>query len=385
MLETSVIVELVSTSVGVEVAVPSVNVLDTSTEEELVKIPAELEEGKTPEDPLPLGKNVVSEVVNVEVAVRVTDVVLASSVEELEPTLADVDVGTIFEVVSAVDEREKLDTLLADEDDRTALDEVVIGNDAVVDSKPMQLQADDTADGELLHWETYAGRPVDAVFTVVVYVAQNCAATDPEWIICRRQLFLLHFSGFVVVVEGDEVIGEDVLELVVDATIPPLDEELGVMPGEVYNGGAEVALVKPPSLSEEEESETIDDSELVDEGSSEVEVSAGSVTRDETAVGELGDGKIDGTAIFLVSRCSLCLYVSLTTIWISRNKSSVRSGCRQDCWSRANAAVLISSETRFLFVDIVRARKVGDVLNLVVLWLEPIRKSVNGWNQCQKD
>lgn len=43
---------------------------------------------------------------------------------------------------------------LFDGDTRVTLDEVTTGRDAVVDAGPIQLQADEIADGEFLHWET---------------------------------------------------------------------------------------------------------------------------------------------------------------------------------------------------------------------------------------
>lgn len=56
-------------------------------------------------------------------------------------------------------------------------------------------QADEIADGESLHFETYAGRLVVAVLTVVVYVTQNSPASVDFPIICRRQLLRWHDKG----------------------------------------------------------------------------------------------------------------------------------------------------------------------------------------------
>lgn len=44
-------------------------------------------------------------------------------------------------------------------------------------------QADEIADGEFLHFETYDGSPVVAVLIVVVYVAQKAAAAEDDLII----------------------------------------------------------------------------------------------------------------------------------------------------------------------------------------------------------
>lgn len=62
---------------------------------------------------------------------------------------------------------------------------------------------------------------------------------------CRRQLFLLHFTGFVVPVGGDEVMGEYGWELVLDVTTPPAVEEVSPRLVEVAEEDLDVVVVDP--------------------------------------------------------------------------------------------------------------------------------------------
>jgi hypothetical protein len=84
----------------------------------------------------------------------------------------------------------------------TLLETDPVGAEAAV---TIQEQADEIAIGESLQCERNEGRPVVAVLTVCVYVAQNSLAYKDERAICRIQLFLcLHTSAALVVAGGDE-------------------------------------------------------------------------------------------------------------------------------------------------------------------------------------